>query len=81
MIMKCQGQKSGAQLTGNTLFGKRNYMLVLSIALKEVKNPLQDGGGPKRSLLSGFFPVTSTNVRINHENFLNFSSNPFTKVV
>ena len=52
------------------------------ILLMLIINPNQDGGGedlkrPKAPLTS-FSPVTSTNVGISPQNFLNFSFNPFT---
>ena len=45
-------------------------------------NPIQDGGGKeggeqKGPPLASFFTVTSTNVKISSQNFLNFSYNPF----
>ena len=43
-------------------------------------NPIQDGGGQIGPPTS-FSPVTSTNVRICHKNFLTFSYNPFATLV
>ena len=42
-------------------------------------NSIQEEGqkGPSAS----FFPVTSTNVGVSHQNFLTFSFNPFATVV
>ena len=44
-------------------------------------NPIQDGGLAKETPPTSFFPVTSTNVRISHYNFLIFSFNPFVTLV
>ena len=42
----------------------------------DLVNPIQDGG-QKPPLPASFSPVTSTNVEVSSQNFLNFSYNPF----
>ena len=42
-----------------------------------IVNPIQDGGGRVKKTPTSFFPVTSTNVRFDPQNFLTFSFNPF----
>ena len=47
-------------------------------------NPIQDGGGgggAKRPTPTSFSPVTSTNVGTSPQNSLNFSFNPFDRLV
>ena len=49
-------------------------------------NPIQDRCGEggewgKKAPPTSFSPVTSTNVEINHQNFLNFSFNLFATLV
>ena len=47
-----------------------------------ILNPIQDGrGGQKVPAPTSFSPVTSTNVRINSQNFLTFSFNPFDRLM
>ena len=50
--------------------------------ISPVFNPIQDGGGGQKAPPPiGFSPVTSTNVKISPQNFLNFSFNPFDRLV
>ena len=44
-------------------------------------NPIQDGGGIKKTPPTSFSPVTSTNVGISPQNFLTFSYNLFGTLV
>ena len=46
-------------------------------------NPIQDGGGEggQKDPPTSFCPVTSTNVKIRPQNFLNFSFNSFDRLV
>ena len=37
--------------------------------------------GSKKALRTSFPPVTSTNVKVSHQNFLTFSFNPFATLV
>ena len=51
-------------------------------AIRNLFNPIQDGGGgQKDSPLTSFSPVTSTNVGISSHNFLAFSFSPFGTLV
>ena len=79
-IKKLSGCKAGMCLLLDTkicestcfYFSKR-YRSTLRVFI----NPIQDGGRGVKVRPTSFSPLTSTNVEISPQNFLNFGFNPF----